>query len=130
MQTLFLRGAQVLPSDADGYAYAYHDPDDILDYVLDFAPLTNGRRGARSDWLAVGETLSTVAVVAVTGVTLGTGAAPPGNGSPAPAISGKTVVLWVRGLAELEPYYAIRVRVTTSAGRQTDRTLRLYPRHR
>lgn len=44
------------------------DPGDILDYVFDFAPLTNGRVGADSDFLESGETIDTFTVAVDAGI--------------------------------------------------------------
>jgi hypothetical protein len=110
----------MLRIDADGYQYAQKDPDADLDYVWDWAPLTNGRAGARTDWLASGETISsTFSVTAESGLTLGTGA------KAAARTDGNTsVTAWLMG-GTAGQTYEVRCRITTSAGRTDDRTLRV-----
>jgi hypothetical protein len=44
--------------------------DEEIQYTFDFAPYTNGREGADSDWLASGETISGATVTAQSGVTV------------------------------------------------------------
>lgn len=72
-------------------------PGDNLDHAVQF--------GA---WLD-GDTLSTVAVVAQAGITLGTG-------PKAPAITGDDVVLWLSG-GTSGTTYTVEVTVTTAGNR-------------
>jgi len=45
-------------------------PGETLQFDFDFAPLTNSREGAKSDWLASGETITGATVIADSGVTV------------------------------------------------------------
>jgi ssDNA-binding replication factor A large subunit len=72
-------------------------PGDVLDHAVAFA-----------DWLD-GDNLATKAVVASTGITLGSGA-------KAPAISGDDVVFWLSG-GTSGTTYTVEVTVTTTGGR-------------
>lgn len=72
-------------------------PGDVLDHAIDCA-----------DWLATGDALSTVAVAADAGITVGS--------SPAPAISGTSVVFWLSG-GTTGTTYNVQVTITTTGGR-------------
>jgi hypothetical protein len=112
----------VLAVDAEGYRFVRKDPNAILDYLFDWAALTNARRGAQSDWLGSGDTLSAISVSADSGLTVGDGI----NGAAAPAITdaGTSVTVWLLG-GTAGTTYDVRCRVTTVAGRTDDRTLRV-----
>lgn len=115
----------MLPVDADGYQYVVKDPDDVLDYVFDFAPLTNVREDATSDWLSSGETISTISVTAATGLTVGNGSN--GGASPSKTNSNTSVTCWLIG-GTANSYYDVLCRIVTSASRTKDKTLRVYVR--
>lgn len=72
-------------------------PSDVLDYAVAFAT-----------WLETGDSLSTVSVSADAGITVGS--------SPAPAIDGTDVVLWLSG-GTTGTTYDVQVTVTTDGGR-------------
>lgn len=72
-------------------------PSDMLDHAIQLG-----------DWLATGDALLTVAVVADAGITVGS--------APAPAISGTDVVLWLSG-GTSGTTYDVQVTVTTTGGR-------------
>jgi ssDNA-binding replication factor A large subunit len=73
-------------------------PGDELDHAVAFG-----------EWLDSGDELATQAVVAASGLTLGSGA-------KAAAISGDDVVFWVSG-GTTGTIYAVEVTVTTTGGR-------------
>lgn len=81
------------------------DPDAVLDYEFDW-----------SQWLADGETIASKTVT-VTGVTL--------DSSSSDATS---VVAWVSGGSD--SYATVACRITTTAGRTDERTIRLTIIHR
>lgn len=83
-----------------------HDPNATLDYRWDFAP-----------WLTVGETISTFTVTAgVGGFTVTT---------PAPSQASGIVTAWITGGTITAPPtpQPVVCHITTSAGRQDDRTI-------
>ena len=45
-------------------------PGETLQYTFDFAPATNDRAGAKTDWLATGETITAATVTADSGVVI------------------------------------------------------------
>jgi len=47
-------------------------PLEVLQYTFDFAPLTNSRAGADSDWLASGELITGATVTTTSGLTVDT----------------------------------------------------------
>lgn len=83
------------------------DPQSNLDYGFDWTA---------AGWLAVGETISSFTVTVPTGVTLGTG-------GQAPAQSAGKVTYWLTG-GTVGNKYDVVCHITTSAGRQDDRTIR------
>ena len=90
------------------------DPDACLDYVFDWAALTNGR--GRSDWLQVGETIVSAVVTVSTGLVKDSDEIKDANTSVAVWLSG--------GAAQTE--YTVACRVTTSMGRRDERTINVY----
>lgn len=80
------------------------DPSATLDYVFDFTP-----------WLATGETITAATVAAPVGITV----AP--TGFPT-VVAATSVTVWLAGGTE-GVRYAVTVHITTSAGRQDDRTI-------
>lgn len=73
-------------------------PSEVVDYSLDF-----------DDWLVGAETIATLtSCTAATGITVGS--------SPAPAISGTTIVFWLSGGTSGTAYLGETV-IVTSGGR-------------
>ena len=99
-------------------ATVHKDPDAVLDYVFDWAPLTNER--GRSDWLASGETISTRTIVAAAGITVD---------SSSITEAGKSVTVWLSG-GTAGVNYGVTCRVTTSQSRTDDRTMTVMVRER
>ena len=105
--------------DSDGFPYCIKDPDAVLDYKVDFAPLTNGRLCAESDWLQTGETITDHTVTADAGITVD---------SSSITDSGTSVTVWLSGGTlgvDTTTVYDLVVHVTTSGSRQDDRTFRV-----
>ena len=75
------------------------DPQSVLDFVVDW-----------SAWLAVGETITASTVVATTGITV-----------QSATFTTTTATYWLAG-GTLGASYTITNHITTSAGRQDDRT--------
>lgn len=89
-----------------------HDPNAVLDYKWDWASATNS--SGRTDWLETGETI-TAHTVTVVGCTLDSSSITDSNTSVTAWISGGTVGAQA----------SVTCHITTSAGRQDDRTIRL-----
>lgn len=89
------------------------DPQATLDYLFDWAPLTNLRSGAISDWLRPGETLVSHEITIDDGLTL--------NSSAITNLS-TSVLVW---LSEGTPgtRYKVACKITTSSNRIDERTL-------
>lgn len=85
------------------------DPDAKLDYSIDW-----------SSWLPAGDTISAVAWTA-TGVTV--------SASPAPSHASGIATVWLEGGTKGEDA-TVTCRVTTTAGRIDDRTIRISVRER
>lgn len=95
------------------------DPDAVLDYQWDFAPLTNARPGAKSDWLQSGETIDAATVTAEAGLTV-----------DAHSISGGTAVTaWLSG-GTAGNTYTVRCRINTSFNRIDDRSIEIVVKDR
>lgn len=109
-----------IAEDNDGIPYMVKDPDEVLDYIVDFAPLTNSRYGAASDWLLPGETLSSHAVSATTGITID---------ADSLTATDTAVLVWLSG-GTLYQQYDIDCIATTSANRTVSRSFRVKVRHR
>jgi len=102
------------PSDTAGaVTVAPKDPDAVVDYLFDFAPLTNGRDLNGSDWLASGETISTHTIEATTGITVDSSSITDTNTS---------VTVWLSG-GTAGTTYTVTCRITTSASRTEDRSM-------
>ena len=91
------------------------DPDAVLDYVFDWAALTNGTTGGTSDWLASGETISTKTITAETGITVDSSSITDTNTS---------VTVWLSGGSAGNIYY-VSCKIVTSAGRTDERTINI-----
>lgn len=95
------------------------DPGDILDYRFDFAPETNGS-AAIGDWLADAETIVDYTVTAPDGLTLD---------SSSITDAGKSVTAWFSGGAANADYQPL-CHITTSAGREVERSMSIKVRER
>ena len=87
------------------------DPDANLDYVFDWAPLTNGRPQAKSDWLATSETITAATVTADSGITVAD-----------VSFTDSMVTAWLSG-GTAGKTYTVRCRITTSMDRIDDRSI-------
>lgn len=85
------------------------DPQATLDYVIDW-----------TSWLATGETITAFTVTVPTGLTQAT---------PAPSSTGTVVTVWLAG-GTAGQRYTVTVHVTTSAGRQDDRSIQILAQDR
>jgi hypothetical protein len=96
------------------------DPQEDLDYTVDFKARTNGVSGATSDYLAAGETITSHTVTAESGITLG---------DTSLVKSDTAVQLWLSG-GTVGNLYGVTVTVTTSDDRTVERTIyvRVEPR--
>lgn len=89
------------------------DPDAVLDYVFDWAGVTNGSDNAKVDWLSSGETITTHTVTVSAGLT---------KDSDELINSNTSVRAWLSGgTAGID--YTVTCRVTTNQGRTDDRTI-------
>lgn len=86
------------------------DPNAKLDFSVEW-----------EDWLASGETLSSVSWTVATGLTQ--------SGSPAASNTTTRATVWLEGGTAGQDY-DVTCRATTSAGRIDDRTLRIQVRQR
>lgn len=98
-------------------------PVSVLDYVMDWAALTNGT--GPEDWLATGDTINTSAWLAQNGITMGNGI----NGAPVPSNTTTTATVWLLG-GTLEADYLVTNRIVTVAGRTHERSLQVQVRTR
>lgn len=87
-----------------------HDASAELDYTIDW-----------SGWLAAGETISTSAWVAETGITI--------MPSPAPSNTTTTATVWLTG-GTVGQGYNVTNTIVTSAGRKDERTIRVMVANR
>lgn len=94
------------------------DPDAVLDYVFDWKANTNGSDTSVADWLASGETISSYTVTVSAGLT---------KDSDSQA-SGK-VTVWLSGGTNGSDY-TMACKITTSAGRIDERTVKVAVRTR
>jgi len=99
------------------------DPEAILDWKFDWAPLTNG--SGASDWLQVGEIISTKTItispsVAVTGLTAD---------SSAITDTSTSVTVWLsKGVDYTD--YQVACKIVTNAPRTDERTITICVRNR
>lgn len=94
------------------------DPDAVLDYVFDFAALTNGR--GTSNWLASGEIISTYTIDADAGITVD---------SDSKTDTNTSVTVWLSG-GTANSDYNVRCEIVTNSGRTDERTMRIAVRER
>ncbi len=91
-----------------------------LDWYFDWRALTNG--SGLSNWLADGETITAFTVTATAGITI--------DSKPAALVNGATAVsVWLAG-GTAGRNYIVTCRITTSAGRTDERSLRVRVRPR
>ena len=92
------------------------DPDAVLDWKFDWAPLTNESAGGKSDWLASGETISSATITADTGITVDSDSITDTNTS---------VTVWLSG-GTVGETYSVACEIVTSASRTDERTIQIY----
>jgi len=96
------------------------DPHAVLDFVFDWAPLTNSTSGGTSDWLASGETISTKTITAATGITVDSSSITDTNTS---------VTVWLSS-GTAGTTYAVACKIVTSASRTDERTINIRVENR
>ena len=89
----------------------YKDPDEVLDYKFDWAPLTNQREGGLSGWLREGEEITSHVITADAGISIDTN-----------ADNNTTVVIWTSG-GIAGTRYLVSCRVTTNQNRTGERSI-------
>lgn len=89
------------------------DPNAVLDYRFDWAAATNGN--GSSDYLETGEVITSHTILADEGITVDSSAA---------VAAATAVVVWLSG-GDVGRRYNVTCRITTSANRTDDRTLRI-----
>lgn len=97
--------------------YYEHDPNAVLDYSVDWKHKTAGSRtsGNADGWLGSGETITTSTWTVAAGLTQTT---------PTPSnVDGKTTVWLTGGTAGTS--YRVTNHITTSTGRQDERSLQI-----
>jgi hypothetical protein len=94
------------------------DPGEVLDYLFDFAALTNGTGG--SDYLESGETILSQTVTASTGITVE---------SIAVTHGATCVLFWLRG-GTADVLYTVTVEIVTSNARIVKRSHTVRVRER
>jgi len=94
------------------------DPAAVLDYKFDWNGLANG--SGTSNWLAVGETISTKTITAATGITVD---------SSALSDTSTSVTVWLSGGIHGVDY-TVACKITTSANRTDERTMTIQCRDR
>ena len=87
------------------------DPNAVLDYATDWAGLTNG--SGLTNWLEEDETITAATVTAEAGLTVN---------SSGIAADGTKVVAWLSG-GTVGEVYKVTYHITTSLGRQEDKTI-------
>ena len=93
------------------------DPSAVLDYVFDWAALTNGN-GA-SNWLASGETISSTTITRSTGITVN---------STSITNTNTSVTVWLSGGTHRTDYN-VACKIVTSAGRTDSRNITIQCRN-
>lgn len=84
-----------------------------LDYLFDWAALTNGN--GITDWLSAGETITDHTITVTTGLTVD---------SSALTNTATSVIVWLSG-GTTGNSYDVTCHITTSAGREDDRTIKI-----
>lgn len=91
------------------------DPDAVLDYLFDFAALTNGQEDATDDYLESGEVITSIDSVTSSSADLTVDSSDLIN-------SGTSVRVWLSGgVAGVS--YTVTCRITTSLDRTDDRSM-------
>ena len=91
------------------------DPDAVLDYLFDFAALTNGQENATEDYLESGEVITSIDSVTSSSAALTVDSSDLIN-------SGTSVRVWLSGgVAGVS--YTVTCRITTSLDRTDDRSM-------
>lgn len=93
------------------------DPDSTLDYLFDFAALTNGQDNATEDYLESGEIITSIDSVTSSSADLTVDSSDLIN-------SGTSVRVWLSG-GTAEISYTVTCRITTSLGRTDDKSMRI-----
>jgi len=97
------------------------DPQAVLDYTWDWKALTNGSTDPdATDWLASGETISSHTVTPASGLD---------KDSSALTDTNTSVTAWLSG-GTAGTHYEVVCHIVTSAGREDDRTLKVYVKQR
>ena len=96
------------------------DPNAVLDYKFDWAPLTNGAEGGTSDWLASGETISARTITVSTGLT---------KDSDSLTDTNTSVTVWLSGGTDGQNY-TVACKIVTSDSRTDERTITIFVRER
>lgn len=91
------------------------DPAEVLDYSIDWDRSGAGAAAA-SGWLDVGETITDSVWTVPTGITQTT---------PAPSQAAGKATIWLSG-GTSGAHYDVTNHVTTSQGRQGERSIRIY----
>jgi len=91
----------------------FKDPEEVLDYKFDWAPLTNERPDGISDWLRDGETIVSATVVGEAGITVN---------SSVIADAETSVVAWVSG-GVAGTRYKITCNIVTTSNRTGERSV-------
>ena len=98
------------------------DPSAVLDYMFDWAPLTNGR--GVSDWLAAAETILAFTIT-ITPLVLVTGII---NAGTTITDAGKSVTIWLtNGTAGVD--YTVACMISTNQLRTDERTINIRVRN-
>jgi len=90
-------------------------PEELLDYELDFRALTNGVPGAKSDYLASGETIVGFSVTPADGISVA---------NEVLTKADSCVQIWLSG-GVLGKTYPVSVEVETNVGRIADRSVKI-----
>lgn len=104
--------------DSDGIQYFWKDPDAELDFLFDWAGLTNGNWF--NDWLQVGEVINSYTLTVPAGINQvldQLNAAQNG------------VIVWLSGGTPCESY-DVECEVVTNYGRTDERTMRIKVQNR
>jgi len=84
-----------------------------LDYKFDFKPFTNGREGAKTDFLVSGETITSYILTVDTGIT---------KDSDILEDTDTSILMWFSG-GTINSTYKITCLVTTSDSRELERVM-------
>lgn len=96
------------------------DPDAVLDFKFDFAPLTNDVPNAESDYLVKDETISSITITAATGITVD---------SSSITDDATSATVWLSG-GTAGTTYSVNCEIVTSDSRTDQRTAYIKVRER